>query len=65
MLVIGLGMTPIGEAGLIFAITGQQLGLLSNDMLSAIIMALVMITILTPVLLKFAIKGKKLTHLHN
>ena len=65
MLVIGLGMTPIGEAGLIFAITGQQLGLLSDDMLSAIIMALVIITILTPLLLKFAIKGKKLTTIHN
>ncbi len=62
ILVIGLGMTPIGEAGLIFAITGQQLGILSNDILSAVIVALVIITILVPILLKYAIKNKNITN---
>lgn len=60
-MVIGLGMTPIGEAGLIFAITGQQLGILSDEMLSSVIVALVIITMLIPILLKAAIKSKNIT----
>lgn len=54
-------MTPIGEAGLIFAITGQQLGILSDEMLSSVIVALVIITMLIPILLKAAIKSKNIT----
>jgi len=55
--VIGLGMTPIGEAGLIFAVTGNQLGIINNDIMSAIILAVILITIVTPILIKETLKA--------
>lgn len=64
-LIIGLGMTPIGEAGLIFTITGSQLGLISDELISSIVLALVSITILAPIMLKIAVNkyGVKRVHL--
>lgn len=53
---VGLGMTPIGEAGLIFAVTGNQLGIINNDIMSAVILAVVLITIVTPILIKISLK---------
>lgn len=58
--VIGLGITPIGEAGLIFTIIGRDLKLLNEDMVASIILALIIISILSPILLKLAIKKKSL-----
>jgi Kef-type K+ transport system membrane component KefB len=63
-LVIGLGMTPIGEAGLIFTMTGNQLGLISDEIISSIVLALVVITVLTPVLLKIAMHKHGVKRLH-
>jgi Kef-type K+ transport system membrane component KefB len=54
-LLIGLGMTPIGEAGLIFAVFGKNAGLISNDTLAAIVATLVIAAILTPILTKIAV----------
>lgn len=62
--VIGLGMTPVGEAGLIFAITGNQLGLINNEIMSSVILTLVLVTILTPILLKIAIKHQNVKRIH-
>lgn len=62
--VIGLGMTPVGEAGLIFAITGTQLGLINNEIMSSVILTLVLVTILTPILLKSAIKYQNVKRIH-
>jgi len=58
-------MTPIGEAGLIFTITGSQLGLISDELISSIVLALVSITILAPIMLKIAVNkyGVKRVHL--
>lgn len=55
-LILGLGMTPIGEAGLIFAVLGKILGVIDEQVLSAIIATLVIASIMTPLLIKFAIK---------
>lgn len=55
-ILVGLGMTPIGEAGLIFAVTGNQLGIINNDIMSAVILAVVLITIVTPILIKISLK---------
>lgn len=55
-ILVGLGMTPIGEAGLIFAVTGNQLGIINNDIMSAVILAVVLITIVTPILIRISLK---------
>lgn len=60
-LLVGLGMTPIGEAGLIFAVTGHQLGIINNDIMSAIVLAVVLITIITPTLIKISLKSGHLS----
>lgn len=53
-LIIGLGMTPIGEAGLIFAVFGKNAGLISAPILSAIVATLVISSIITPIFIKLA-----------
>jgi Kef-type K+ transport system membrane component KefB len=54
-LIIGLGMTPIGEAGLIFAMFGKNLGLINNTVFTSVVSALVIAAITTPILIKLAI----------
>lgn len=63
-LVIGVGMIPRGEVGLIFAMMGLKLqihgqALFSPQLYSAIIMMIVVTTIITPPLLKFAIERRE------
>jgi len=55
-LILGLGLTPIGEAGLIFAAFGKEVGLIDERLLSAIVSALVIAAIITPILIKFSVK---------
>jgi Kef-type K+ transport system membrane component KefB len=54
-MVIGLGMTPIGEAGLIFAMFGKNLNIIDENTLAAIVATLVISSIITPILIKLAI----------
>lgn len=61
-LILGLGMTPIGEAGLIFAVFGKIVGIIDENVLSAIVSTLVIASILTPVLIKFAIRKYGVHH---
>jgi Kef-type K+ transport system membrane component KefB len=61
-LILGLGMTPIGEAGLIFAIFGKMAGILNQQVLSAVVSTLVIAAIITPVLIKFSIKKYGVHH---
>jgi Kef-type K+ transport system membrane component KefB len=61
-LVLGLGMTPIGEAGLIFAVFGKVSGVINDTVLSAIVAAVVIAAILTPILINFAIKRYNINH---
>ncbi len=58
-LIIGLGMTPIGEAGLIFAMFGKNLNILDAITFAVIIACIVIATILTPIFIKLAIKFNK------
>lgn len=55
-LILGLGLTPIGEAGLIFASFGKEAGLIDERVLSAIVSAVVIAAIITPILIKFSVK---------
>jgi Kef-type K+ transport system membrane component KefB len=53
---VGIGMAPRGEVGLIFAQIGLGAGILSNRLFSAILFVVVATTLVTPPLLKRALK---------
>ncbi|MFO7807692.1 MAG: cation:proton antiporter [Candidatus Moraniibacteriota bacterium] len=48
---IGLGMVPRGEVGLIFASIGMSLGVISNEIFSIIVMMVILTTLLPPIAL--------------
>lgn len=54
-LVIGIGMLPRGEVGLVFAAIGRTLGVITDEIFSAIVLMVVITTLLAPPLLKAAI----------
>jgi Kef-type K+ transport system membrane component KefB len=54
--VVGWGMVPRGEVGLIFAVAGRQLGVLSESMFSIIVIMVILTTLLTPPVLTFLLK---------
>jgi len=54
-LAIGIGMIPRGEVGLIFASLGKSLGVISDSLFSAIVIMVLITTLITPPLLKFAL----------
>lgn len=49
---IGFGMLPRGEVGLIFATIGLQSGLLESDLYAALLLVILVTTLITPQLLK-------------
>src|SRR5262245_9271565 len=51
-LLIGLGMLPRGEVGLIFATIGLQTGVLGDDLYAALLLVVLVTTLATPTLLK-------------
>jgi len=57
-LVVGLGMMPRGEVGLIFLGLGTAAGLLSPGLEAAILLMVIGTTFLAPVLLRLVLKGK-------
>lgn len=50
-LLVGTGMIPRGEVGLIFAMTGKGLGAVSDEVFSIIVIMVILTTLLTPPLL--------------
>lgn len=51
-LLIGIGMLPRGEVGIVFASIGRTLGVLSDDLFSAIILMVIITTFMAPPWLK-------------
>ena len=51
-LLIGVGMLPRGEVGLVFASIGRTLGVISDDLFSAVILMVIVTTFITPPWLK-------------
>lgn len=49
---IGIGMMPRGEVGLVFAAVGRTLGIMTDQLFSAIILMIIVTTLVTPPLLK-------------
>jgi Kef-type K+ transport system membrane component KefB len=56
--IIGIGMVPRGEVGLIFASIGQGLGVISDEVFSVIIIMVILTTLLTPPVLAKLVKAK-------
>lgn len=56
---IGVGMVSRGEVALIVASKGAALGIISTAMLGPVVIAVVITTIIAPILLKFTFKEKK------
>ena len=57
-LLVGLGMIPRGEVGLIFATMGASLGVVPPDVFSIIVIMVILTTLLTPPILAFLLKRK-------
>lgn len=59
-LLIGIGMLPRGEVGLVFASIGRTLGVISDELFSAIVLMVIVTTFIAPPLLKarYAQTGK-------
>lgn len=54
--IVGWGMAPRGEVGLIFAAVGQQIGVVSPEMYSIIIIVVIFTTLFTPPILTYYLK---------
>lgn len=55
---VGWGMVPRGEVGLIFAAIGRQLGVITDQVFSVIVIMVILTTLLTPPILTFLLKRK-------
>ncbi|MCB0104865.1 MAG: cation:proton antiporter, partial [Caldilineaceae bacterium] len=53
---VGWGMVPRGEVGLIFAATGQRLGIVSNEVFGVIVIVVILSTLLTPPILTYIVR---------
>lgn len=51
---VGIGMIPRGEVGLIFASIGKELGVIDNEIFSAVVIMVIVTTFVTPPLLKWS-----------
>ena len=56
---VGVGMIPRGEVGLIFVMTGKTLNVISDEIFSTIVIMIILTTLLTPPLLTFLLKKYK------
>ncbi len=54
--IVGWGMAPRGEVGLIFAVTGKALGVVSDQIFSVIVAVVILTTLLTPPILTAVIR---------
>lgn len=55
---VGMGMTPRGEVGLIFAGIGKSLGVIDDAIFSAAVIMVIITTVITPPLLKMRLASK-------
>lgn len=54
--VVGWGMVPRGEVGLIFAMVGSQLGVIDEALFSVIVIMVILTTLVTPPMLTWLLK---------
>jgi Kef-type K+ transport system membrane component KefB len=59
-LVIGIGMVPRGEVGLVFAAIGRTLGVIDDSMFAAVVLMVIITSLIAPPWLKVAVgKGEQ------
>ncbi len=56
-LLIGIGMIPRGEVGLIFATIGVQIGVFNDDLYAVVLLMVLLTTLITPPLLRWRIES--------
>ena len=56
--IVGWGMVPRGEVGLIFAMVGKALGVMSESLFSVIVIMVILTTLLTPPILTALLRKK-------
>ena len=56
---VGWGMVPRGEVGLIFAMVGKQLGVMNESMFSVIVIMVILTTLITPPVLTWLLGRQK------
>lgn len=59
--IIGIGMIPRGEVGLIFASIGKSIGVLDNQLFSGIVVVVILTTFITPPALKWAFEKQSIS----
>lgn len=57
--IVGFGMVPRGEVGLIFATIGMGLGVLTEELFSVIVIMVILTTLLTPPILAYFLRKEK------
>lgn len=60
--IVGIGMIPRGEVGLIFAASGRSLGVISDQVFSIIVIVVILSTLLTPPLLSLLLRRGQPAH---
>jgi Kef-type K+ transport system membrane component KefB len=58
-MIVGWGMVPRGEVGLIFAMIGKSLGVVNDEVFSVIVIMVIITTLVTPPMLGMLIKKQK------
>lgn len=62
--IVGVGMIPRGEIGLIFAMAGRQLGIFGQEVFAGILIMVVVTSIITPILLQALVKQGNRINVH-
>lgn len=57
--IVGFGMVPRGEVGLIFASIGSSLGVITKEVFSIIVIMVILTTLITPPILTYFLKKNK------
>lgn len=57
--IVGFGMVPRGEIGLIFALAGRELGVFNQDVFAGVLLMVVITSIITPIALQNIIRCMK------
>lgn len=57
--IVGVGMAPRGEVGLIFATVGQGLGVVPDNVFSVIIIMVMLTTLITPIALNMLLRRRQ------
>jgi Kef-type K+ transport system membrane component KefB len=58
-LVIGIGMVPRGEVGLVFAAIGRTLGVIDDSMFAAVVLMVIITSLIAPPWLKVAVGNRE------